>query len=153
MGRSSFEIHSKKFGLFDELESKGHKIIKIVLSKSWSSIPDDYNKTPLTILCQSWSDVKLKLSNDSEINSKISQAWNIGGPSLYEDHILDCQDSKYPGKLHLTQLEQTFDCDTFYPMKYLSKLSQQDDKKCNTNICNQRFEENGVYFTFQLYQL
>ncbi len=54
MGRASYELHSKRNGLFQQLSEQGHKIIKIVLSSKWTTLPtisDDCH------LCHSWNEV------------------------------------------------------------------------------------------------
>ena len=44
LGRESFQLHSQKDGLFEELK-KSHQIIKIVMSRRWTEIPEEYKNT------------------------------------------------------------------------------------------------------------
>ena len=88
-------------------------------------------------VCQSWSDVKLKVN---ELENQISEAWNIGGPQLYEEQ-LKTQDKEMT--IYLTQLEKTFDCDTFFPIQYLSNYQIQEESDLIKD------QESGVQFKFK----
>ena len=58
MGRASFELHSRpKVGLFTDLNQQGHKIIKIVLSKQWKSLPSNFLHIENAYLVHSWTQV------------------------------------------------------------------------------------------------
>ena len=62
MGRSSFELHARSnVGLFSDLRTKGHDIVKIVMSNIWKSIPEKYSKEE-AILCNDWAEVKVSIS-------------------------------------------------------------------------------------------
>ena len=147
MGRSSFELHSRpNIGLFNELKNQGHDIIKIVLSNQWKTIPEEYQekKEENVILCHNWKEVK---SSVLQLSHMISEAWNIGGPQVYQAQLEDKYDTRKiePEKLYVTKLEGVFDCDTFYPIKYLNSLK-----------CIEKSEpkiENGVKYTFNTYDL
>ena len=71
MGRSSFELHSvPNTGLFSNLHHQGHKIIKIVLSKKWESIPSNI-LIENAYLASSWSQVKSSFSKNVEVKAVI----------------------------------------------------------------------------------
>ena len=71
MGRSSFELHSvPNTGLFSNLHQQGHKIIKIVLSKKWESIPSNI-LIENAYLASSWSQVKARFLKNVEVEAVI----------------------------------------------------------------------------------
>ena len=62
MGRSSFELHARpNVGLFSDLRTKGHDMVKIVMSNKWKDIPEKYSKEEV-ILCNNWTEVKDSVS-------------------------------------------------------------------------------------------
>ena len=76
----------------------------------------------------------------------ISEAWNIGGPQVYVTQLKDKNNYvSVSSKLYLTQLEADFDCDAFYPVKYLASLD-----------CLEKSEpklENVITYTFSTWNL
>ena len=80
------------------------------------------------------------------LSNVISEAWNIGGPQVYETQLKDKNnDVSFSSKLYLTQLEAEFDCDAFYPVKYLDSLE-----------CLEKSEpklENDITYTFSTWNL
>lgn len=147
LGKKSFELHSQEKGLFEDLEQeKGHSIIKIVMSKSWNELPAKYKNTADAYLANSWLEVENTVKS---LKDKISEAWNIGGPKVYEAQLLQNTVKRRLGrKLYLTKLHQAFQCDTFYPTQYLEKL--QYDIQEVTNVTE---EEKGIKLSFHVYQL
>ena len=147
LGRASYQLHSQKNGLFEDLE-KEVKIIKIVLSRKWKEVPQNCENT---YLAQSWLDVETTVQS---LKDKISEAWNIGGPKVYEAQLLwntdkrSLADSSRGAKLFLTKLHQAFQCDTFYPGQYLEKLQYIEDEKDVIWA-----EENGVKLSFHVHDL
>ena len=150
MGRTQYESHSKaKNGLFTNLENEGHQINKIVLSKIWSKIPEDTvfksKYETLSILCHDWIEVEEALDG---LSDKISEAWNLGGAAIYEEHLKLNKSLSETGnpvktgdKLYLTKIQQEFDCDVFYPVKYLPEMTEIEQ---NDEI----IEENKITYTF-----
>lgn len=139
MGRKSYELHSRpgKEGLFHQLEhEQTHQIIKIVVSTTWQPSSTD------VIFCQSWTDVKEAVF---QLRQQITEAWNIGGPQLYETHLIDfIGSSNEKNYVYLTRLDQAFSCDVFYPIKYLAQLTLVDQ--------SEEKQENGVKFIFSILQ-
>ena len=151
LGRDSFELHSQKKGLFEDLEQeKGHCIIKIVMSQSWNELPAKYRRAD-TYLAKSWLEVENTVKS---LKDKISEAWNIGGPKVYEAQLQSIFSGnpvvKRKGrKLYLTKLHQAFQCDTFYPTQYLEKLQNDETQE----VINVTEEEKGIKLSFHEYQL
>ena len=102
-------------------------------------------------LAQSWLEVETTVQS---LKDKISEAWNIGGPKVYEAQLLwntdkrSLVDSSRGAKLFLTKLHQAFQCDTFYPEQYLEKLQYIEDGKDVIWA-----EENGVKLSFHVHDL
>ena len=80
------------------------------------------------------------------LSNVISEAWNIGGPQVYVTQLNDKNNEvNFSSKLYLTQLEAEFDCDAFYPVKYLDSLE-----------CLEKSEpklENDITYTFSRWNL
>ena len=70
----------------------------------------------------------------------ISEAWNIGGTGVYKTQLEDKNTIDQQNKLFLTELEETFDCDTFYPVEYLQSLKCEE--RGDTKV------EKGIKYTF-----
>ena len=52
----------------------------------------------------------------------VSEAWNIGGPSVYDDQLNSLAtndnyltDGKF--RVYMTNIQHSYNCDIFYPMK------------------------------------
>ena len=59
MGRKSYELHARpKIGFFNDLELKGHKLIKIVISNCWDTIPSNIF-TENSYVVKSWKEVRM----------------------------------------------------------------------------------------------
>ena len=73
----------------------------------------------------------------------ISEAWNVGGPQVYETQLESPNDDtgNEPNKIYLTQLEETFDCDAYYPIKYLQSLNCEEQSQPRI--------EDGIKYTFK----
>ena len=89
------------------------------------------------------------------MKSKICQAWNLGGPGLYKAHLEDvlklrenADSDNVKAKLHVTRLDRSFDCDTFYPMDLLSKLESS-----RLSISNEHMDPSGTKLRFETYKL
>ena len=65
---------------------------------------------------------------------------------MYETQLKDKNnDVSFSSKLYLTQLEEEFDCDAFYPVRYLGSLE-----------CVEKSEpklENDIIYTFSTWNL
>lgn len=129
MGRKSFELHSQPGkGLFHQLEhEQKHQIIKIVVSSSLQPTIFLKDFTKDVIICQSWSNV---VDSVFQLRHQITEAWNIGGPQLYQSHLLDLiAKQRQQDCVYLTKLDQVFNCDVFYPIKYLDQLTLLDQSQ------------------------
>ena len=89
LGRDSFQLHSLKDGLFEELKKQNNQIIKIVMSRKWKEIHEEYKNTEV-YLANTWKEVESLVQS---LNCDISEAWNIGGPKVYEAQLLKLQNS------------------------------------------------------------
>ena len=140
MGRLTYECeYLAPNGLFEKLENEGHKIIKIVLT---SSVKYKSDLTKNIFFCQNWSQVTDQVRN---LNDKITEAWNIGGPYIYKTQIDNIEKRQFDGKLYLTKLYSVYDCDVFYPIEYLEKF------KCVES--SELFQENDIKLQFFIYEL
>ncbi len=122
--------------------------------KTWDSIPQRFRPLPdrlnlvLTrkqnpdfpsnVLFADSLEKGLKLVQTSRHKEKIADIFVIGGEQIFEVAL------KMPAckKLYLTQIEYTFDCDTFFP-----KFEQQFKQDTVSEI----LQENGLPYCFSEY--
>ena len=55
-----------------------------------------------------------------DIVEKTSMAWNLGGPSIYNDHLTYMRQHPkdlFACQVYMTKIYKTFNCDVFYPLK------------------------------------
>ena len=141
MGRLTYEReYLAPNGLFEKLENEGHKIIKIVLTSS-EKYESDLTKN--IFFCQNWSQVTDQVRN---LNDKITEAWNIGGPYIYKTQMdNNIEKRQFHGKIYLTKLYATYDCDVFYPIEFSKQF------KCVES--SELLEENNIKLQFFTYEL
>ena len=56
----------------------------------------------------------------AEILEKTDTAWNLGGPSIYKDHLDHIKNQSktlFRSKVYITKIYKTFNCDVFYPLE------------------------------------
>ena len=112
------------------------------MSQKWTQLPENYAKSDV-YLANNWDKV---VAIVQMLNCEISEAWNIGGPKVYEAQFQKL--NEYPsvfGKLYLTKVHKTYDCDTFYPTEYIKNLKNTE----NSDV----IEENGIQLSFHVYVL
>lgn len=132
--------------------SAPEKINAVIMGrKTWDSLPEAHrplkgrlnavlsrNKFNLPDGVLAFNSLESALDNLS-LNKKVDQVFVIGGASVFQQAILhnDCQ------KIFLTEILQTFDCDTFFP-----KIPGDFKKVSETPL----FEENGLKYRFLVYE-
>ena len=113
----------------------------IVMGKNtWLSLPKKplpfrYNCVLSSTLKNDWSRTKI-VKNKKEFEKLVSQSffsniWIIGGESIYKEFI----NEPYIKNIYLTQIENEFQCDTFFPeIPHHFYLKEQSDIKFENNI-------------------
>ena len=138
MGRLTYEREFvRPEGIFRK-ESNGKSIIKIIMTKR-TDVKDDPEDQAYYV--QDWVQAKDLVE---KFKPKISEAWNVGGPSVYKAQLDDKNDPS-EGKLILTTLQKVFDCDVFYPKEYIKDMKLVESSEVH--------EENGVKLQFHTYNL
>ena len=96
----------------------------------------------------------------STFKQKVKEAWNIGGPGLYQEHLdklenysKDIRDLK----IYMTKIYKTFECDAFYPIQAWHRLQGRFQE---LTVCDdiphlgQIITDNGnVKMSFHVYEL
>ena len=77
--------------------------------------------------------------------SEIENIWVMGGSYIYELAL----ESNFRIKLFATHISSDFDCDVYFPHKYLSVLKEIDDDRLPTRTV---VKENGCEYTFHVYE-
>ncbi|MDP2918327.1 MAG: dihydrofolate reductase, partial [bacterium] len=118
---------------------------------TWLSLPEKYRplriRLNIVLSKEKYDDLPPGVFNFQSLDealefldeTKVDEAFVIGGGMLYAFSIV------HPAcdKIYLTEVEGTFDCDTFFP-----PIPEQF-KKTATGELN---EENGIKFRFCVYQ-
>ena len=82
--------------------------------------------------------------HDATIKKNVKEAWNIGGPGLYEEHLEHLEhhpENNQNVKIYMTKIYKDFACNVFYPMKTWNRLQAKfqeltasDDIQINSNF-------------------
>ena len=159
--------------------SKNKMNALIVGRKTWNSIPHNMNEFKMNLIVivsskyhqqkdnldyKSYDVDKILIAESfnaaiSLINEKYSHLVDsiiaIGGTNIYSEAIK----SNHFNRFYLTRIFKHFDCDTFIePKDFLSQLSKLNDENLLEDSkwydCqyNQKVNENGVDFIFEVYQ-
>ena len=110
----------------------------IVLSQTTASIAG------VDFVAKSIEDALIHLETKS-ISPKIENIWVMGGSYIYESALK----SNFRIKLFVTHISSDFDCDVYFPQKYLSVLKEVDDERLPTKGT---VKENGYEYTFHVYE-
>ncbi|XP_075988255.1 dihydrofolate reductase [Anticarsia gemmatalis] len=128
--------------------------------KTWDSIPDKYK--PLSdrlniVLTHNVDSVKEKAPKEVVVVPSIDEAithiegrddvestWVIGGSSIYEAAMAhpNC------GKIYLTEIQKSFDCDTFFPHIDKQQFQVVDEEA----IPSERQTEGDITYYFRVYR-
>ena len=111
----------------------------IVLSKSTST-----SVSGVDYVAKSIEDALIHLQT-LPLSSEIENIWIMGGSYIYELAL----ESNFRIKLFATHISSDFDCDVFFPHKYLSVLKKIDDERLSTRGV---VKENGYEYTFHVYE-
>jgi len=162
MGVKSYLEHSQEGGLFSQLEGEGRKLHKIVLSRrSQQQLGLDQNVR----LANNWEQV---LEQVRELGSRfgVETFWNLGGSGVYAAQLANTH-TLQGSRLFLTKVHCDFDCDVHFPdlAPFGLPLNSADKsleglktdfllvKVEDTDVqADQVFSENGIKFTFHVFQ-
>ncbi|PKC65261.1 hypothetical protein RhiirA1_365955 [Rhizophagus irregularis] len=153
-----------------ELKESNIQNAVIMGRKTWDSIPPKYqplkdrlniviskslkeSKDVNHIIYPSLDDAISILSNaSSEISSKISRIFVIGGAQIYKEAI----NLPYCTYILLTRVYKYFECDTFFPEideQIFSLASHEElEEVVGEQVLKGRQTENGIEFEFLLYK-
>ena len=97
---------------------------------------------------------------DTNFKQDVSDAWNIGGPGLYQEQLeyLEKQPNDVEKfRVYMTKIYKTFPCDVFYPIQTWNRLKYkfQELKLCDGiphlgQIIN---DNDDVQISFDVYEL
>lgn len=122
--------------------------------KTWESLPEKHKPLknrvnivlsrdeglllPLDVLLANSLDEALNLTSSLP---EVEKVFVIGGANIFAQAIdhPDCQ------TVYLTQIDQTFNCDTFFPKESLQK-------NFSLKSTSEDFEENGIKFSFKIFE-
>ncbi|MFA5829473.1 MAG: dihydrofolate reductase [Candidatus Gracilibacteria bacterium] len=109
--------------------------VNIVLSRGELTLPEG------VLLFHSLEEALKSLEETSQQNFQIENVFVIGGANIFAQAIdhPDCQ------TIYLTQIEQTFNCDTFFPKESLQK-------NFSLKSTSEVSEENGLKFSFKIFE-
>lgn len=109
--------------------------VNVVLSRGELNLPEG------VLLFHSLEEALKSLEENYQQNSQIENVFVIGGANIFEQAIKhhDCQ------TVYLTQIDQTFNCDTFFPKESLQK-------NFSLKSTSEVSEENGIKFSFKIFE-
>jgi dihydrofolate reductase len=132
MGRKTY------FGIPEARRPLAERINVVLTSK-----PEDYKFPPEVIVATSLKEALEKIQND-KIASQIENVWIVGGYSVYKEAM----ESPICGRVYLTRVLQTFECDAFFP-----ELSNNFNLVPNdSDIPTEVQEENGIKYKYEIYE-
>lgn len=111
---------------------------KIVISRK---LKEDENAD---YICPSVSDAMKHLSLEP-LCQQIENVWNLGGSIPYAQAI----ESDYPCRIYATEIEEPFECDTFFPALNWDEWVSVTEDHLVKNW--DRVEENGAHYRFKIY--
>ncbi|ESO83922.1 hypothetical protein LOTGIDRAFT_155225 [Lottia gigantea] len=111
--------------------------VNIILSNTLSESPDG------TYIVKNFQQA-LSLVNSDKMKQQIESVHIIGGSSVYKEAM----ESDYDCRVYLTKVDADFECDTFLPPIEESLFQRV---KNPSNIPSDVQEENGIQFTYEIY--
>lgn len=159
LGRKSWIQHKQPSGLFEQMDQQGHRILKIILSRTYSGELDQYSQ-----VASNWDKV-LECATALSKEFDIESFWNLGGPQIYmsqleSNRLENC-------RLFLTRINHEFQCDKFFPdlagfgLPLCSRNNGLDGNKVTFKLVadhdedvddTMKFEENDISWTYHVYK-
>lgn len=149
-----------------EVKDEGKKNAVLYGRRTWESIPEKqrilYSHTVNVVISRTLSEVPpgadyvwpsleaaIEMLSKPPFTETVEQIFNVGGSQLYKEAL----DSCFCKRLYLTHVMETFDADVFFPefdenVYKLKSLSPGDHSAPPQGV----FEENGIKFTFRVYE-
>lgn len=137
---------------FNKVTTGQGKNVVIMGRRTWESIPPAHqplkNRINIVITRNAGYTLPVSVEHASSLEQGLKRAsehhseeiFVIGGAQIFAEAISrpDCE------KMYLTEIDGTFDCDTFFP-----EFDEETFKKVSAS---EPHEENGIKFTFVVYK-